>query len=43
MFDCADHAAHQENHGALTGPDGILFEPATEKVYILGHGTPKSR
>ncbi len=24
-----------------TGPDGILFEPATEKVYILGHGTPQ--
>ena len=23
-----------------TGPDGILFEPATEKVYILGHGSP---
>ena len=21
-----------------TGPDGILFEPFTEKVYILGHG-----
>jgi len=21
-----------------TGPDGILFEPATERVYILGHG-----
>ena len=24
-----------------TGPDGILFEPATEKVYILGHSTPE--
>jgi DNA-binding beta-propeller fold protein YncE len=24
-----------------TGPDGILFEPATEKVYILGHQTPQ--
>jgi DNA-binding beta-propeller fold protein YncE len=24
-----------------TGPDGILFEPATEKVYILGHQTPE--
>ena len=24
-----------------TGPDGILFEPATEKVYILGHGSPQ--
>lgn len=23
------------------GPDGILFEPATEKVYILGHQTPQ--
>jgi DNA-binding beta-propeller fold protein YncE len=24
-----------------TGPDGILFEPATGKVYILGHQTPQ--
>src|ERR1039457_187204 len=24
-----------------TGPDGILFEPATDKVYILGHQTPQ--
>ena len=24
-----------------TGPDGILFEPFTEKVYILGHQTPQ--
>jgi DNA-binding beta-propeller fold protein YncE len=24
-----------------TSPDGILFEPATERVYILGHGTPQ--
>src|SRR5450432_82563 len=24
-----------------TGPDGIMFEPATEKVYILGHQTPQ--
>lgn len=24
-----------------TGPDGILFEPATEKVYILGHQPPQ--
>jgi DNA-binding beta-propeller fold protein YncE len=24
-----------------TGPDGILFEPATERVYILGHGSPQ--
>jgi DNA-binding beta-propeller fold protein YncE len=24
-----------------TGPDGILFEPATEKVYILGHNAPQ--
>jgi DNA-binding beta-propeller fold protein YncE len=23
-----------------TGPDGILFEPATERVYILGHNNP---
>jgi len=23
-----------------TSPDGILFEPATESVYILGHNTP---
>ena len=23
-----------------TGPDGILFEPATERVYILGHNAP---
>ena len=23
-----------------TNPDGILFEPATERVYILGHNTP---
>ena len=26
-----------------TGPDGILFEPATERVYILGHNTRQSR
>jgi DNA-binding beta-propeller fold protein YncE len=25
----------------LSGPDGILFEPATERVYILSHGTPQ--
>ena len=24
-----------------TGPDGIMFEPATEKVYILGHQSPQ--
>ena len=24
-----------------TGPDGILFEPATERVYILGHSSPQ--
>jgi len=24
-----------------TSPDGILFEPATEKVYIFGHSTPQ--
>ena len=24
-----------------TGPDGILFEPATERVYILGHRAPE--
>lgn len=24
-----------------TGPDGIMFEPATEKVYILGHSNPE--
>jgi DNA-binding beta-propeller fold protein YncE len=25
----------------LAGPDGILFEPFTERVYILSHGTPQ--
>jgi DNA-binding beta-propeller fold protein YncE len=24
-----------------SSPDGILFEPATERVYILSHGTPQ--
>jgi DNA-binding beta-propeller fold protein YncE len=25
----------------LSGPDGILFEPFTERVYILSHGSPQ--
>jgi DNA-binding beta-propeller fold protein YncE len=25
---------------AQGGPDGILFEPATERVYVLSHGSP---
>jgi len=25
----------------LSGPDGILFEPFTERVYVLSHGTPQ--
>jgi DNA-binding beta-propeller fold protein YncE len=26
---------------SLSNPDGILFEPATEKVYIMSHGAPQ--